>query len=214
MGWLDREGVPYLAWSAAATVASVVVGLVPMAVFFGLVVLAMAAFFRNPPRRSNAPPSVVVAPADGKVVEVGAPPSWVQERGFTQALAIFMSPANVHVNRAPVAGEVLEASWRAGKKWPAFRPKASELNEASFVVLQTPYGPVAYRQIAGALARRVVCDVVPGMRLNRGDRVGIIKFSSRVELYLPPQAQLLVQVGDRTRAGETPVAAFPEKVNR
>jgi len=210
MGWLDREGVPYLAWSAVAAVGSALLGLPALSALFALLALAFAAFFRNPPRHSDAPAHVVVAPADGKVVEVGAPPAWVQDRGFTQALAIFMSPANVHVNRAPLAGEVLEASWRAGKKWPAFRPKASELNEASFVLLQTPYGPVAYRQIAGALARRVVCDVAPGMRLARGERVGIIKFSSRVELYLPPQAQLLVRPGDRTRAGETPVAVFPD----
>jgi phosphatidylserine decarboxylase len=209
---LDPAGWPYLAWTAVLVLASLVVGLPLLAAFFLLCFLAFAGFFRNPPRSSQAPPEVVVAPADGKVVEVGESPSWVQAKGLKKAIAIFMSPLDVHVNRAPVAGHVVEAFWRQGKKWPAFRPKASELNEHSFVLLQTAYGPVAFRQIAGALARRVVCRVSPGQKLARGQEVGIIKFSSRLELYLPEGAELLVQVGERTRAGETPVARLsPEK---
>ncbi|MCS7182424.1 MAG: phosphatidylserine decarboxylase [Thermoanaerobaculum sp.] len=207
---VHREGFPYIAWSALLGLASFLFGYPWVAALFLLPILAFAAFFRNPPRSSSAPPWVVVAPADGKVIEVGEPPDWIKDKGLHRALSIFMSPADVHVNRAPFAGTVVEALWRPGKKWPAFRPKASELNEHSFVLLQTAFGPVAYRQIAGALARRVVCEVKPGMCLGRGEPVGIIKFSSRVELYLPAQAQLLVTVGDRTKAGETPVAVFPE----
>lgn len=209
MAWLDPEGIPYLGWSAVLVLASLIVGWRPLAVFFLLLGLAFAYFFRNPERSSSQPAQVVLAPADGKVVEVGEPPDWVRAKGLHQAIAIFMSPLDVHVNRAPVAGEVIEAYWRRGKKWPAYRPKASELNEYSFVVLRTPFGPVGFRQIAGALARRVVCAVSVGEQLQRGQRVGIIKFSSRLELYLPKEAQLLVKVGDRTRAGETPVARFP-----
>lgn len=199
-----------MAWTALLAAASYLFGYPWLAVFFLVLLAGFAVFFRNPERHSAAPPSVVVAPADGKVTEVGEPPDWVRAKGLTQSLAIFMSPANVHVNRAPVGGTVVEAFWRKGKKWPAYRPKASELNEHSFVLLESPFGPVAYRQIAGALARRVVCEVSPGMKLERGQPVGIIKFSSRVELYLPAHAQVLVRVGDRTRAGETPVASFGE----
>ncbi|MGC8916694.1 MAG: phosphatidylserine decarboxylase [Thermoanaerobaculum sp.] len=205
---LHRSATPYLAWTALLAVASVIFGYPWLAALFGLALVAFAAFFRNPQRASSAPPEVVLAPADGKVVSIGEPPDWVRAKGLVQALAIFMSPANVHVNRAPAAGKVAEAFWRKGKKWPAFRPKASELNEHAFVLIETPFGPVAYRQIAGALARRVVCEVTPGVVLERGQPVGIIKFSSRVELYLPKEAAILVGVGDRTKAGETPVATF------
>lgn len=207
---VHRAGIPYLAWTALLSAGGALFGYPWLSALFLLLLLGFAAFFRNPERASTAAPVVVVAPADGKVVEVGEPPAWVKAKGLAHSLAIFMSPANVHVNRAPIAGRVVEAFWRKGKKWPAFRPKASELNEHAFVLLDTPYGPVAYRQIAGALARRVVCEVTPGMELERGQEVGIIKFSSRVELYLPAQARVLVQAGDRTRAGETPVASFGE----
>lgn len=207
---LHRAGIPYLAWTALLAAGSFLFGYPWLAAVFLVLAVSFAAFFRHPERHSESPPEVVVAPADGRVVEVGECPEWAKSKGLAQSLAIFMSPANVHVNRAPISGTVVEAFWRKGKKWPAFRPKASELNEHAFVLLDTAYGPVAYRQIAGALARRVVCEVLPGMHLQRGQPVGIIKFSSRVELYLPPRARILVQVGDRTRAGETPVASFGE----
>lgn len=205
---LHRAGIPYLAWTALLAAAAFLFGYPWLAAFFLALVVGFAAFFRHPERHAASPPEVVVAPADGRVVEIGECPQWAKSKGLAQSLAIFMSPANVHVNRAPLAGTVVEAYWKKGKKWPAFRPKASELNEHAFVLLDTAYGPVAYRQIAGAIARRVVCEVIPGMHLERGQPVGIIKFSSRVELYLPPQARILVRVGDRTRAGETPVASF------
>lgn len=210
---LHRAGTPYLAWTALLAAGSHIFGYPWLAGVFLALMLGFAAFFRHPERNSAGPPQVVVAPADGRVVEVGECPEWAKSKGLAQSLAIFMSPANVHVNRAPMNGTVVEAFWRKGKKWPAYRPKASELNEHAFVLLDTAYGPVAYRQIAGALARRVVCEVVPGMRLERGQPVGIIKFSSRVEVYLPAQARILVKVGDRTRAGETPVATFGEGEN-
>jgi phosphatidylserine decarboxylase len=207
---LHRAGIPYLAWTALAALGSFLLGYPWLSAVFLVLMLGFAAFFRHPERHSASPPEVVVSPADGRVVAVGECPEWVKSKGLAQSVAIFMSPANVHVNRAPVAGNVVEAYWRKGKKWPAYRPKASELNEHAFVLLQTAFGPVAYRQIAGALARRVVCEVTPGMQLERGQPVGIIKFSSRVELYLPAHARILVKVGDRTRAGETPVASFGE----
>lgn len=209
MRFLDREGLPYLLWTALFGVGFLVVGLHLFAVLALLLLVLFATFFRNPTRSSQAPDQVVIAPADGKVIAIGPPPDWVVAKGLEQGIAIFMSPLDVHVNRAPVAGNVVEAFWRKGKKWPAFRPKASELNEHSFVLIRSPYGLVGFRQIAGALARRVVCDVSPGKNLLRGERVGIIKFSSRLELYLPAGVRILTRVGDKTKAGETPVAEFP-----
>jgi phosphatidylserine decarboxylase len=130
------------------------------------------------------------------------------ERGLPQQVSIFMSPANVHVNRAPISGTVREARQTPGAKLPAFRDKASELNEHSFVLLEGALGAVAYKQIAGSLARRVVCDLTPGQIVSRGDRVGLIKFGSRVDLFLPAAAAVEVRPGQRTKAGLTAVARF------
>jgi len=179
---------------------------------FVLLALACVAFFRDPARSSDAPPEVVLAPADGKVLSVGAAPAALAERGLPSQISIFMSPANVHVNRAPTAGRVLEARHVAGSKVPAFRDKASELNEHSFVVLEGSLGTVAYKQIAGALARRVVCDLSPGRSVRRGERVGLIKFGSRVDLFLPADATVTIAPGEQTRAGVTEVARLAAKV--
>jgi phosphatidylserine decarboxylase len=168
--------------------------------------LACVAFFRDPARVSAAPPEVVLAPADGKVLSVGSAPAAMAGIGLPWQISIFMSPANVHVNRAPISGTVRDVRRTAGAKLPAFRDKASELNEHSFVLLEGALGTVAYKQIAGSLARRVVCDLSPGQMVSRGERVGLIKFGSRVDLFLPAHATVEVSPGRRTRAGVTPVA--------
>lgn len=202
------EGVPSILTPAIAGVIAWAFGYAPLAIALWIVALACVAFFRDPARSSDAPPDVIVAPADGKVLSVGAAPAALAERGLTTQVSIFMSPANVHVNRAPVGGTVREARHQPGAKLPAFRDKASELNEHSFVHLSSEQGEVAYKQIAGSLARRVVCDLTVGQSVARGQRVGLIKFGSRVDLFLPASAVVAVAVGDRTRAGVTPVARF------
>ena len=202
------EGYPFVLVPALAGIFAWVFGYHALALVFVLLMLGCVAFFRDPRRASDAPPQVVLAPADGKVLSVGAAPEAMRGRGLPQQISIFMSPANVHVNRAPIAGTVREAAWSAGSKFPAFRDKASELNEHSFVVIDGEFGSVAYKQIAGSVARRVVCDLTPGQNVARGDRVGLIKFGSRVDLFLPPDAAVQVAPGQRTRAGVTAVARF------
>jgi len=200
------EGYPFVLVPALAGIFAWVFGYHALAAVLVLVMLGCIAFFRDPARSSDAPDDVVLAPADGKVLSVGAAPAALAARGLARQVSIFMSPANVHVNRAPIAGTVREAAWSAGSKFPAFRDKASELNEHSFVVIEGARGEVAYKQIAGAVARRVVCDLAPGAEVRRGDRVGLIKFGSRVDLFLPASATVEVAPGQRTRAGVTPVA--------
>jgi len=200
------EGHPFILVTAVAGVLAWVFGFAAVAVALWLVALGCIAFFRDPDRRSDASPDVVLAPADGKVIALTTAPAKLEAFGLATQVSIFMSPIDVHINRAPTAGTVREATWTPGRKFPAYRDKASELNEHSFVVLDGPLGTVAYKQIAGSLARRVVCDLAPGQRVQRGQRVGLIKFSSRVDLFLPPTAETLVSVGQRTRAGVTPVA--------
>lgn len=200
------EGYPFVLVPALAGILAFLFGQPTLAFILWAAMLAGVAFFRDPARSSAAAPDVVLAPADGKVLSVGKAPDALVARGLPQQVSIFMSPANVHVNRAPISGTAREVRHTPGAKLPAFRDKASELNEHSFVLLEGALGAVAYKQIAGSLARRVVCDLAPGQSVRRGDRVGLIKFGSRVDLFLPPHAVVDVTTGQRTRAGLTPVA--------
>ncbi len=200
------EGYPFILVPALAGILAFLFGAPALAVAFWVVMLACIAFFRDPARESDAPPDVVLAPADGKVLSVARAPVAMAARGLPHQVSIFMSPANVHVNRAPISGVAREVSYAPGAKLPAFRDKASDLNEHSFVLLEGTLGTVAYKQIAGSLARRVVCDLSAGQSVRRGERVGLIKFGSRVDLFLPPHAVVGVTAGQRTRAGLTPVA--------
>ena len=200
------EGYPFVLVPALAGIFAWVFGYHALTIVLVVLMLGCIAFFRDPRRASDAPPDVVLAPADGKVLSVGPAPAPMTGRGLSQQVSIFMSPANVHVNRAPIGGTVREAGWFPGKKFPAFRDKASDLNEHSFVVIEGDLGAVAYKQIAGAMARRVVCDLTAGQAVRRGERVGLIKFGSRVDLFLPGDAVVEVAPGLRTRAGITAVA--------
>jgi len=161
-------------------------------------------FFRDPERAIPGEPEVIVAPADGKVVLVDA----VQETGFlkspAQRVAIFMNVFDVHVNRAPVAGQVKEVKHRAGDYKAAFRQDAAVRNEQQAVVFDTGAGrQFLVVQIAGLLARRIIAFVKPGQQLARGERFGMICFGSRVDLYLPGEVDLQVKVGDRVKAGSS-----------
>ncbi len=161
-------------------------------------------FFRDPERDIPEGPEVIVAPADGKVVLVDA----VQETGFlkspAQRVAIFMNVFDVHVNRAPAAGQVKEVKHRAGDYKAAFRQDAAVRNEQQAVVFDTGAGrQFLVVQIAGLLARRIIAFVKPGQLLARGERFGMICFGSRVDLYLPGEVDLQVKVGDRVKAGSS-----------
>jgi phosphatidylserine decarboxylase len=161
-------------------------------------------FFRDPERAIPEGPEVIVAPADGKVVLVDA----LQETGFlkspAQRVAIFMNVFDVHVNRAPAAGLVKEVQHRAGDYKAAFRQDAALCNEQQAVAFETATGrQFLVVQIAGLLARRIIAFVTPGQQLARGERLGMICFGSRVDLYLPGEVDLQVKVGDRVKAGSS-----------
>jgi len=162
----------------------------------------MAYFFRDPDRVVPGTPGVIVAPADGRVVAV-TPRLDDPFVGPAQQLSIFLSPLDVHVNRAPVGGLVVEVERRPGTYLAAYRADASERNERTSVLVQGDGARVVVRQIAGVLARRIVCRVRPGDKLERGERFGMIKFGSRTDLVVPASARLVVRMGDRVRAGET-----------
>lgn len=162
----------------------------------------MAFFFRDPERAAPTTPRAILAPADGKVMAVG-PVADDPFVGPAQAVSIFLSPLDVHVNRSPLAGLVVGVEYRPGAKLAAYRAEASEQNERTSISIQGDGARVVVRQIAGVLARRIVCRVQPGDRLASGQRFGLIKFGSRTDLIVPATARLQVQAGDRVRGGET-----------
>jgi phosphatidylserine decarboxylase len=184
------------------------VGWLKLAAVLGVVAAFMAVFFRDPERAAPAIPGAILAPADGRVVDVraGVDDPFV---GAAQAMSIFLSPLDVHINRSPLAGLVVDVEYRPGAKVAAYRPEASDRNERTTIAIQGEVGRVVVRQIAGVLARRIVCRVRPGDKLAAGERFGLIKFGSRTDLIVPAAVRLRVRLGDRVRGGETVVAVLP-----
>jgi phosphatidylserine decarboxylase len=165
-------------------------------------------FFRNPDRRCDHGAEVACSPADGKVIVVGRSPDDLAALGLKKQVSVFMSVFDVHVNRAPVDGELVDYRYNKGRKISAFKEKASLENEQNLSVWKSPFGPIALKQIAGLVARRIVFDHRLGDTVTRSDRIGLIRYGSRVDLFLPDDAQILVRVGDRVRAGESPMAVL------
>jgi phosphatidylserine decarboxylase len=163
-------------------------------------------FFRNPERICGFGQGTACAPADGKVIKVCPAPAEMVRRGLPKQISIFMSVFNVHVNRAAIDGDLTEYSYNKGRKFSAFKEKASLENEQNLSVWDGPSGRIALKQIAGLVARRIVFDHSPGDRVLRGDRIGLIRYGSRVDVFLPDDATILVAEGDRVRAGESAIA--------
>jgi phosphatidylserine decarboxylase len=205
-GVIAPEGIPFLLGSIVLAAALLFVWprTVPAALFGVLLAVFVGWFFRDPARSPPILPGAVISPADGKIVYAGdnPPGRYFGEPG--KRVSVFMSLLDVHVNRAPVSGKVVSVQYHPGKFLAANVEKASLANEQNGVLLETPDGHrVAYVQIAGFIARRVVCDLVPGDTVRAGQRVGIIRFGSRVDILLPSSASLNVREGDRVRAGES-----------
>lgn len=171
--------------------------------------LFMVYFFRDPERRIPEEKNVLVSPADGKVILIHKGHEDKFLKGEAVEVSIFMSPLDVHVNRAPCEGTVGGVVHTSGKFLSAFKHEASLQNENIAMLLTTKYGEILIRQVAGFLARRAVCRVKTGDSLQKGERYGIIKFSSRLDIYLPKEVNLRVKLGDRVKAGETVIGEMP-----
>jgi phosphatidylserine decarboxylase len=195
------EGWPFILPPAAAACIMAAMGWVGAAAGFAVLALAFLAFFRDPDRNAPELPGAVLAPADGRVmVLTEALDPWV---GPAVRVSIFLSPLDVHVNRAPIGGLVKNVEYVAGRFLAAYRPEASEQNERCAVSLDGDRARVTVTQISGVLARRIVCRVRPGDTLRAGQRYGLIRFGSRTDLVLPRGTELRVRVGDRVRGGES-----------
>ena len=182
-----------LGWQAAALAALVLA-------------VAVALFFRDPPREIPRGEGLILAPADGTVVQV-TPYSGDELGGKATQLSIFLSVLDVHVNRAPFPAVVERVDYRAGGFRLAWQNEASVANEQNLIVLKAPEGRLAVKQIAGFLARRIVCRVVTGQKLEAGERIGMIRFGSRVDLIVPAGAEVYVKPGDRVKGGISVVGA-------
>jgi phosphatidylserine decarboxylase len=183
----------------------------PAAVLFLIVWLAILAFFRDPRRRRTYEPGELCAPADGMITEVSKLDHHETIGGPAARIGIFLSILDVHVNRSPCAGTIRSIDYRKGSFLDARHPESGERNEASTMILDTDNGmpgPVVVRQVAGKVARRIVCNVGVGDRMPMGHRFGMIKFGSRTELIFPllQETEVLAGVGDKTKAGLTILA--------
>lgn len=184
---------------------------VPVALaFFGfsvVLVFFMAFFFRDPDRIIPGGEGLLVSPADGKVIGIKDVAEKMYLDAEAKEISIFMSPLDVHVNRAPCDGKVVAVRYSPGKFMAAYKDDASVKNENIVMVMDSGKGKVLVRQVAGFVARRAVCRAKEGDILKRGERYGIIKFSSRLDVYLPKDTEIKVNLGDRVKAGETVIAA-------
>jgi phosphatidylserine decarboxylase len=191
-----KESIPYIVVPVLLAAAAVVLGFWYVAAFLFLVALFMAFFFRDPKREPPSDPDVVVSPADGKVTRVD-----VAESGTV--VSIFLSPFDVHINRSPIPGKIIDVLYSPGKFLMATNEKASLVNEQNALTIQGEKITVVCKQIAGILARRIVCWKAAGDSLGLGERFGMIKFSSRTDVILPANVRVTVKEGERVRGGIT-----------
>lgn len=207
---LDPAGIPFI---VGALVFGLLAGAAfawPLAVPFAVLAAFFAFFFRDPDRHTIDPieENAVLAPADGRVLVAGPASAGQAPPGNWQQISIFLSPLDVHVNRVPVSGRVTRVSFTRGRFLPAYRPDAARHNERSEIWLDHHGQVVVARQVVGILARRVVCRLESGAEVRAGDRMGIMKFGSRMDVFLPPTATISVRVGQSVRGGETIIAVL------
>ncbi|MGC1105640.1 MAG: phosphatidylserine decarboxylase family protein [Candidatus Acidiferrales bacterium] len=162
-------------------------------------------FFRDPERQIPSEPGAVVSPADGRVVELVDEPF---DNRPGKRISIFLSIFNVHVNRAPVAGRICRMDYHPGKFMGAWRDKASEANEQNVITIAAPAGEITFKQIAGWVARRILCWTRIGDEVKIGQRIGMIRFGSRVDVWLPADAEILVRLGQHVAGGATQIARW------
>jgi phosphatidylserine decarboxylase len=195
-----RESIPYILVPALLAIAAAALGFWYVAAFLFVVALFMAFFFRDPKRVPPSDPDVVVSPADGRITRIG---SLVSGADSPTVISIFLSPLDVHINRSPIPGKIVDMLYSPGKFLMATNEKASLVNEQNALTIQGEKITVVCKQIAGILARRVVCWKRKGDNLGLGERFGMIKFSSRTDILLPANVRITVKEGERVRGGTT-----------
>jgi len=202
---IDRAGTPFIFGALVPAALLALLRRPRWALPFGALAAGFAFFFRDPDRDVPSNPEAVISPADGRVVVAGAAEPSAPE-GCWRQVSIFLSPLDVHINRSPVDGRTMKVEYRPGRFLPAYEADAAVENDRNEIWIDHEGEAVVCRQIAGVLARRVVCRLAPGDPVTAGQRLGLMKFGSRFDVFLPERAEVLVTVGDRVRAGETVIA--------
>lgn len=207
---IDPAGWPFI--GGALALAAVAAFAIHSALGLAFLVLAVAFlfFFRDPERTVTQLPGAVLAPADGRVMVAG--PSTVREfpAAQWQQISIFLSPTDVHVNRMPVGGRVVKVQCHPGRFLPAYRTEAGDLNEYTEVWIDHDGQPIVVRQVVGILARRIVCRTQDGATVHAGERFGVMKFGSRMDVFVPATARVAVKVDDRVVAAVTVIAVLSQ----
>lgn len=211
---IASEGLMFIVPLAAVTILLFALGWPKLAYFALAATLFVVFFFRDPERVVPAGEGLIVAPADGKVVKIDPAYQMDEYPGGAVGVSIFLSVFNVHVQRAPLEGNVLRKVYNKGKFLAAWDHKASMDNEQTLITMDTPAGVIGVKQIAGLIARRIVNWTSAGQRLGSGERFGLIRFGSRVDLIMKPGVEVTVKVGDRVTAGETVMARFKVETRR
>ena len=204
---LAKDGLPTILFLVLCTAAFAFIAWVP-ALIMGVLACLVIWFYRDPERTAPYNDGEFYSPADGKIVEIVS-----ADHPFTGPalkIGIFMNVFSVHVNRAPCTGKIDYMEYVPGRKIAAFAPKASEVNERNYVGLSTQWGRVMMVQIAGLLARRIVCRIMRGDVLEAGQRYGMIKLGSRVDLYVPKDIVLRIKLGEKVKAGESLIGVMRE----
>ncbi len=208
--YLAREGYPFILLGILMALLGFWI-FWPVGILFGVFALFCFYFFRDPRRSAPEDSQILVSPADGKILKIERVSSAPYYPEPHQKISIFMSPLDVHVNGIPCDGVVKEIHYRPGKFFVASLDKASELNERNVVVMENNRGQrVAFTQIAGLVARRIVCYLDKGLRVRRGERYGLIRFGSRMEVCVPTDWEMLVRVGERVRGVASALARMKE----
>jgi phosphatidylserine decarboxylase len=206
---IDRAGAPFIGGAIVlAAIAAVVGGWWWAIPFVGLAAF-MAFFFRDPERAVTADSRTVLSPADGRVMVAGPGEPHVAPEGVWQQISIFLSPMDVHINRVPFGGRLTKVAYQPGRFLAAYRPESGAQNERTELWVERQGRTVVFRQVVGVVARRVVCRVREGDDLATGDRFGLMKFGSRMDVFVPRDCTITVSKGQRVRGGETVIARWP-----
>ena len=206
---IAKEGFPIILFTASLSVATWAIGWLGLAGIFGILALGVLAFFRDPERCPPEGEGLIVAPADGKVVSITKVTQGSLMKKAEARVSIFLSPLDVHINRSPIGGKVDNVKHTRGKFIAAYKAEASERNEQNSLKLVDDRGrEVEVVQVAGVVARRIICRARKSDLLSRGARFGLIMFGSRTDLYLPASSRIEVSEGQRVKGGETIVGRF------
>ena len=200
-----REGIPFIVLGLFPTILFIFLGLDILVFLAGLLTLFIIFFFRDPGRHSQVSEKTVLTPADGTIIRIQHFENDENPLGEpTIKISVFMSVFNVHVNRVPIMGKISEIAYHSGKFFSAHLDKASDKNEKNQITIQTEDGrKIVFVQIAGLIARRIVCWIKEGDHVKTGQRFGLIRFGSRLDIYLPKDTHITVQPRDKVKAGET-----------